>query len=399
MSVPSERRPSLEWLIGPVSRDVFFREYWEKRTLVIKRQRPDYFAGLLSLDEVDRVLTTLDLRYPNVVLKNAARKVTASDYTVRGNALDVARVCQLFEEGSTVTLAFLDTVVPPLAALCRSLESEFSYPFQTNVYLTPPKAQGASHHFDSHDVFVLQVTNSKKWTIYGTPLESPLTSQEFDASIHERGEPTLQFELEPGDAAYIPRGIVHDAQSGDEVSLHITVGVLARTWTDLLLEFVADACLNDPAFRKSLPHGFARPQFNRAEAEETFRQLLSRLPERPSFNSILDRFVDDFVSGGAPLLRGQMAQIAALDHLSGETVVGARPDLIFYLRAVDESIQLECYGRTITLPARAGEALRFALNHSEFAVNDLPGLDDAGKLTLVRRLLREGLLTIASSRP
>jgi hypothetical protein len=147
MSVPSEAGASLQWLISPVGRDVFFSEYWERQTLVVKRGQPDYFHGLLSLDEVDRALTTLDLRYPNVVLKNAARKVTADDYTVGGDALDVARVYQLFEEGSTITLAFLDTVIPALAAFCRALESEFSSPFQTNIYLTPARAQGARHHY------------------------------------------------------------------------------------------------------------------------------------------------------------------------------------------------------------------------------------------------------------
>jgi len=196
--------------------------------------------------------------------------------------------------------------------------------------------------------------------------------------------------------AYIPRGIVHDAQSGEGVSLHITAGVLAYTWTDLLLELLADACLNDPAFRKSLPPGFARQEFDRSQAAGTFLDLLRRLSEKPNFEPILDRFMDEFVSACPPLLRGQVAQIAMLDHLSTASVVGARPRLIFYLRDEGEVVRLECYGRTIKFPARAGEALRFALSHSEFAVRDLPGLDNAGKLTLVRRLIREGLLVSMS---
>lgn len=392
MSVPSEGIPSLEWLIHPIGREVFFRDYWEKQPLVVKRRRPDYFSPLLSLDEVDRVLTTLDLRYPNVTLKNAARNVTAEDYTVRGDALDVARIYQLFEEGSTITLAFLDTVVPALASLCRSLENEFSFPFQTNVYFTPPRAQGARYHYDTHDVFVLQVVNSKRWTIYGTPVESPLSVQEFDSAQHERGEPTLQFELEPGDVAYVPRGIVHDAQSGDELSLHITAGILARAWTDLLLEFVADACLNGPAFRKSLPPGFARPGFDRAEARKAFGNLLQKLADKPNLDPVLDRFVDEFVSTCPPLLRGQMNQMASLARLSADSTVGARPGLIYYLRTEGDLVLLECYGRTIKFPARAAEAIHFALSSSRFHVRDIPALDDAGKLILVRRLIREGLL-------
>ncbi|HEV2425856.1 MAG TPA: cupin domain-containing protein [Terriglobia bacterium] len=394
MVVSSEAGTSLQWLIRPVSTGVFFREYWDRQTLVVNRGQPDYFGGLLTLDEVDRALTTLDLRYPNVVLKNAARKVTADDYTVGGEALDVARVYQLFEEGSTITLAFLDNVIPALADFSRGLESEFSCPFQTNIYLTPARAQGARHHYDTHDVFVLQVAGSKHWTIYGTPLESPLSVQEFDSDQHERGQPTLQFTLEPGDVAYVPRGAVHDAQSADETSLHITAGVLARTWTELLLEAVAEVCLHDPAFRKSLPPGFTRQDFDPAEARRHFQTLFRRLGEQSSFDPILERFADDLVSSRPPSLRGQMAQLAALNTLSLDSVLGPRPNLAFYLRAQDDSLRLECYGRTLTFPARAAEAVRFALAHSEFTVRDLPGLDDDGKLTLARRLVREGLLMI-----
>ncbi len=384
---------SLEWLISPVSKKHFFQDYWEKKPLVVGRKQRNYFESLFSLDEVDRVLTTLDRRYPDVTLKNANREITGDDYTVGDDALDVAKVYQLFGEGSTITFAYLDTVVPSLTSFRRSLESEFSCLCQTNVYLTPARAQGAKPHYDTHDVFVLQVVNSKRWTIYGTPVVLPLTGQDFDRSVHERGDPTLEFELEAGDVAYIPRGVVHDARSGDNVSLHITAGILRTTWTDLLLEFVAEASLNDPAFRKALPPGFARQDFDRAQAREAFRSLLQRLSAKPNFDAVLDRFVDEFISTCPPLLGGQGAQMAALDCLAIDSVAGARAGVISHMRTDGESTSVDCYGRKITFPIHAREAVRFALSNSEFVVRELPGdLDDAGKLALVRRLIREGLV-------
>jgi hypothetical protein len=54
---------------------------------------------------------------------------------------------------------------------------------------------------------------------------------------------------------------------------------------------------------------------------------------------------------------------------------------------------LDCFGRKITFPHHATEAVRFALNHPRFVVRDFPGdLDDVGKLTLARRLIREGII-------
>jgi len=379
--------PRLDWLIHPVGTGKFFEEYWERQTLVVRRNRPGYFGALLSLAEVDRVISTLDRRYPDITLKDARREITSGDYATQGGRLDVAKVHQLFLEGSTIALAFLDTVVPSLTLFCRTLENELGHPCQTNVYLTPPGAQGARPHYDTHDVFVLQVEGSKKWTIYGTPVELPLPGQDFDASEHELGARTLEFVLETGDAAYIPRGVVHEAQSADVVSLHITAG------TDLLLETVAYAALHDPAFRKALPPGFNRSVFDRTQAAQTVRDLLERASSGPNFGAALDRFADEFIASRPPVLTGQMAQVAALDRLNITALAGARPGVSYRLKMDGDTASLRCYGREIGFPASTLDAVQFALNSEKFLVRDLPGnLDDAGKLTLVRRLIREGLV-------
>jgi ribosomal protein L16 Arg81 hydroxylase len=395
---PGQRIFSLAWLLKPTSTDIFFRDYWEKEVLIVKRGEPDYFSSLLTLDEVDRVLTTLDRRYPDVSLKNADRPVKPEDFTLRGDVLDVAKVYQLFAEGASVTLSYLDTVVPELTAFCRGMEAEFSAPFQTNVYLTPPGAKGFKPHYDTHDVFVMQVTGRKNWTIYGTPVELPLSSEDFDASTHERGDPTLEFELKAGDVAYIPRGVVHDARSGPDVSLHITAGVLSYTWLDLLLESVAEAGLNHAELRKALPPGFAREEFDLARARAVFRKLWNELTENSNFDAILGRFRDEFMSMCPPPLRGQMGQMASLARLNLQSPVGARPGAISRVTTEGESTVIDCHGRTIKFPLHAGEAVRFALGRGNFTVGDLPGdLDDAGKLTLIRRLIREGLVMALGS--
>jgi hypothetical protein len=93
-----------------------------------------------------------------------------------------------------------------------------------------------------------------------------------------------------------------------------------------------------------------------------------------------------------------MAQVANLDRLTLDSVVGARTGVISYLRTNGGELSVDCYGRRIAFPAHVNKALRFALNKSEFAVRELPGdLDDAGKLTLVRRLIREGLLMVLTT--
>jgi hypothetical protein len=127
------------------------------------------------------------------------------------------------------------------------------------------------------------------------------------------------------------------------------------------------------------------------------KHLLQHLSTNSQLDSILDRFIDEFLSACPPLLRGQMAQLATLDSLTISSVVGVRAGAIFRLRTNGQSTSISCYGRTISFPSHAAQAVRFALRQSPFIVGDLPcDFDDEGKLTLVRRLIREGLVVVIS---
>ena len=68
---------------------------------------------------LDQVITTLNLSSRNITLKNAGKEVTPADYITKDGALDVAAVYQLFGQGSTIVLAFLDNVLPALTSMCR----------------------------------------------------------------------------------------------------------------------------------------------------------------------------------------------------------------------------------------------------------------------------------------
>jgi hypothetical protein len=53
---------------------------------------------------------------------------------------------------------------------------------------------------------------------------------------------------------------------------------------------------------------------------------------------------------------------------------------------------LELPDRTLTLPAATEPAVKALLSGEEVAVGELPGLDGADQVTLIRRLLREAVV-------
>ena len=59
----------------------------------------------------------------------------------------------------------------------------------------------------------------------------------------------------------------------------------------------------------------------------------------------------------------------------------------------DAGVTLHCHSTEITFPRHAAASLDHVLRGSSFVVRDMPSdLDEAGKLVLIRRLIREGLV-------
>ena len=382
-------------LIAPMTREEFFRDYWEKKPLLVRRSERAYYSDLLSIRTLDRVLTSQTLTRNSAFIANASRQVQAEEFCFPDGVVDVARLYQQFADGGTIVFNQLHTVLPVLHDLCRSLERDLSCRFQTNIYMTPARSQGFPTHYDSHDVFILQVQGVKHWQVFNTPIELPFRGQPFKRDETPKGDVTMEFDLEPGDMFYLPRGMMHDAQTREGETLHITLGALATSWTELLLEAVAKVSLTDPAFRRSLPPGYSRTEFDRAGARGQFKELLTKLVERADFDSALDHFADDLVSTRTALLEGQLEQMLTLGKIHEDTKAGARPNLLYRYREKDGQFIVSCYGAEMRLPVHAAEPTRYALETPEFLVKDLPGeLDDAGKVVLIKRLVREGMVRI-----
>ncbi|WP_068494002.1 cupin domain-containing protein [Paramagnetospirillum marisnigri] len=383
-------------VLAPVGVDSFIRDYFEKKPLILHREDRTYFDRLLTLDDIDRHLNFVGHKFPDIAVANALEEIPTSEYVVGGDRIDKNRVYQLFDQGATIVMRKMHTFVPALARLVRSAEKQFSCEFQCNVYFTPPGAkQGFKIHYDTHDIFALQVIGAKTWRIYGTPVEMPLVGQDYDRSVMQPGERTQEFDLKSGDMYYFPRGLVHDCVTPDEPSVHITLGMLSHTWTELFVEALMGVCQEDAEFRRYLPIGAMGPDADPATMEASFRALVERFAEKVKLAPALERFRDGFITSRQPDTLGRSADYQRLGQLTASSSVGPRADLIYRLQDNGDTVSLHVNTAEIKLPAAAASALKFTLESPRFSIGDVPGLaDDSSKLTLVRRLVREGLLTI-----
>ncbi|MDX6697301.1 MAG: bifunctional lysine-specific demethylase and histidyl-hydroxylase [Solirubrobacteraceae bacterium] len=373
-----------ELTLGPLGLEDFLARHWERAPLRLERDEAGRFDDVLSVEAAEELVCATGVRVPAFRLARDGSQVPLSGYTEdvpwspgRFSGLaQVDRVAAEYADGATIILQALHLHFHPVAVYCRGLERALGFGVQANAYLTPATAQGFAVHHDTHDVFVLQVAGEKRWRIYPPVLELPLKTQKWSPAF-DAGEPCEELTLRPGDTLYIPRGWPHEAVATQADSLHLTVGLHPPTRLDALRAALDELAADDVELRRTvgpvgdLPAG-----------------LLDGLDV--SAAGVAARARRRFVAGRRPILDDQLAALRAAEHLGVGDAVERRPTVI----ADVDGATLRFEGKEVALPERLADLVRFVAEaEGRFTAGDLPGrLDEAGRLVLVRRLIREGFL-------
>ncbi len=380
-------RAALARCLDPVDAETFLAEHWEQRPLVVPRDERGRFDDLLSEADVERLVCSTAIRYPAFRLVREGGQIAVGAYTSEvswrppfSSTADVPRVLAEWQAGATIVLQALHVNWHPLAVFCRLLEGALGRGVQANAYYTPRGSQGFGVHHDTHDVLVVQVAGEKRWRLYDPLLELPLKHQRYSSALGDSGPPTDDVVLRAGDTLYLPRGWLHEAETSQADSLHLTIGITAHTWVDAARAALA-ACEDDPAFRRDVARSDDEGLAGRV-GEQLDPELVERRRRR--------RFLDT----RRPIREDGISQLRALERLGIDTVVERRETVIADLEADDGGVVLVFEGKEIRFPAFAEPELRACVESEEpFSAVDLPGeLDDEGRLVLVGRLVREGLL-------
>lgn len=356
-------------MIGPVPVREFFAEFHQRSPLLCANREHDRFAALLTLAQVDDFLDTADLRHDVIALARAGRVIEPGAYVGASGRVISSAVAEEYLKGATIILQHLHASIGRLGDFCRALEAIFSAHVQANIYLTPPGEQGFDPHADNHDVFILQLSGRKSWRLHPCAPDGG----------------GVTHILNPGDCLYLPRGQVHDAASvGDAPSLHITIGLVTRSWADLLAAAMRELAAREPALGAGLPPGHARAGF----AAEGLRQHLVILAQRLSdpviLDSALNSLVDDYLRERRPKIAGLVASDSSLGQ-----AYRARPLVQWRLREIGRELVLVGPGGDLVFERLERPALTLALSGVPFDPRSLPAADSR---RLFRRLWANGYL-------
>ena len=219
-------------LLANLTPEVFLRRHWQKRPLLARQALPAA-RTLLTPEVLFRLAARDDVEARLVTRFGRRWEVSHGPFTRRALSELPGRDWTLLVQG-------VNHVLPQAAALLH----EFSFiPYarldDLMVSYAPPGG-GIGPHFDSYDVFLLQLAGTRLWRL----------STQTDLALVERAplrllrnfRPASEWRLAPGDMLYLPPRCAHEGIAVDHC-LTASIGFRAATAQELgtrFLEFLAD---------------------------------------------------------------------------------------------------------------------------------------------------------------
>lgn len=394
------RTPTFTELVG--DEDDFFATYHTRRTLL----RRDAVAGdpreILSVADMDDIVHQEGVRPALLRMLGQGTGVAGASLTRRlelrreGKAFEDAlapdKVYAHFRAGKTLIHAGLNHTRPNLRRLCAILTEKFAAPSEAVAYLTPAGQQGARAHSDPSDVYVIQLEGTKHWRVWPTP-QSRRLGVDRDYTLAELGQPILDVSLRPGDVLYVPYGTPHVAAAEEQVSLHVTVVALARTWAELLLPILAQILDEHEEFWTA-PHPGSDPATLSADVHDRVNALIKHVGSEDLAAALDRRFaVGRDYEGVAQ--RYFFSEMAAVDRLDEQALVAGVPGASTVHEIEDGSALVTVHGNKLRMPESTATALWAASTTQPFRAGDfLPGESPDRSLATVKQLVRLGALSV-----
>ncbi len=259
MNTPDSLSPhdslSFAELLSPVLPQDFWQNHFAQHPLHIPAQPPpapnNKTQKLQALMPFDALTQLLHFRsgYAFELIHQLQKYTFTPPLTTRASQ---EQVQYLLQRGASLVLEKVDQQSEQLGILCDQLSGELECRTGFNLYLSYPNEGAFRLHYDTHDLFVLQLQGAKLWELYGetTPYPTENGRHINEAKPNEQLESIL---LQAGDVLYIPKGHWHKAmaQAHPHPSLHLTLGLYGPTGLDLL-DYLKQTLESQVSFRAPL---------------------------------------------------------------------------------------------------------------------------------------------------
>jgi len=211
---------TLEELVAPLT----LGEFWDllrARKLLFRRSAGENrFAELLDWATLWGAIAGNVFPPDKLRVTQESKDVPALFYMEKGR-VDPTKLAALLDRGMSLIAVPLDPYVPALDALCVDIRARTGEPTIGSAVVTTGSAGALRMHYDRQDIIVLQLEGSKRWRLYGPPVDHPIGAT--PPQPLPQSAPYFDEVLRPGDFLFLPGGFWHHCENGPERSLHYTI--------------------------------------------------------------------------------------------------------------------------------------------------------------------------------
>jgi hypothetical protein len=156
------------------------------------------------------------------------------DDLVSYDLVDSARLAGLLRHGASVTLIDAHRFLPGLTEAFADLVQRHGLWVKVDIGLSGPTADPPLIHDRPHDQIYLMLAGEQQWRVW-PPIAvttSTYTVRFFDADdLARNAEPSIAFDLAPGQPLFVPRGSPYSHTTGDHPIMLLIVGLGDPTTT------------------------------------------------------------------------------------------------------------------------------------------------------------------------
>src|SRR5262245_12423447 len=217
-----------------------FRErYFEKQPYLFRRALTQRPIGWPELDQllyqIEPTPAGMQLFHGGLVPADSYVQEIA-EFGQRGRRLNKIRFYGHMRSGATLVINRLETHSSAARRLCVAVGRFTGHAATGNAYLSFSGDGTFGKHWDTHDVFAVQLIGRKRWQLFAPTLPLPLSHQTSERSdVSCPATPMMDCVLETGDVLYVPRGWWHQVMPLEQGSLHFSIGTYAPTTQDFML--------------------------------------------------------------------------------------------------------------------------------------------------------------------
>lgn len=226
-------------IIFPTSDADFIEIYQERRPLLMKGA---ILGGNLSWRDVNEIFERSDVASPGFKLSYEGIRPKHEyvesylDVGTHRHRLIKSVVYEYMRKGATLIANKIKNE-PLVDQFARQVAAFTGRQVVSSAYAAFGERDSFRCHWDTRDVFAIQLIGRKRWIVYEPSFESPLYTQQSKDLEHVYPcpkEPYMDFILEAGDVFYLPRGWWHNPLPLGEETFHLALGTFPAYTVDYL---------------------------------------------------------------------------------------------------------------------------------------------------------------------